>query len=238
MHRSPPLLSLFLLAAGVSALEARADDKQGRVTLAPPPALADAIGNVRRVAAEARFTRRWNETDGLVRLEVENPAATELRIEGVQVTSNLFVVSFPRAIRARGTETLVFRYLARAGTSGDVDLVTLLTNDGLRTIEVHQDREAAFTLDTAQLEWTVGEAKSTKSAVFRATQPGLEPTGVRTFGDAKVRAELRALGAGRFSIDVTPESTDTPQRFAVVVETRPALRGTLPLIQGAIVPRR
>lgn len=239
MNSSPSInvAALFLVFVSLAGSTVRADDKVGKVKLAE----TERSGNVSAVNAptnpQAHFSRKWNESEGVIRVDFANPADRELRIDGVQVTTNLFVVSFPKAIKPNDSETFVFRYLARAGVNGDVDLVNLLTNDGIKTIEMRQDREKAFALDVANLEWVAGEPTVTKTATLTLLQPGVRPKSVRTFGEAKVKTELREIGDGKFTIEVTPASADRAQRFAIVVEMEPELRGSIPLIQGAIVTR-
>jgi hypothetical protein len=183
-----------------------------------------------------KFPRKWDEGRAQLRVVVENPEATELKIEGVQTSAGLFVTKFPASIKAGASEEMVLQYVARTGAGGDIDSVRLLTNQGEKVIEVMQNREAAFTVSARTLDWKVNDALAAKTITITTTKANLRPVGLRVLGAAKPKTEIRNGPPGQFFVDITPASTATPAHFAVMIEFEPAVPGAVSVIQCAIKP--
>lgn len=178
--------------------------------------------------------RKWSEARALIHVPIENKARADLKIEGVQATGSLYVVSFPRNIPAGAKDELVVAYAADAGTDANLDLIKLLTNQGAKLIEVVQEREPVAGLEVNKLQWKVGEAPATKNIMLVLVDPAIRAKAVRVFGTGN-KAELVTLGPGQYRIDVTPGSTAKRAEFPVFVDFEPALTGVPNVIVVSVV---
>ena len=174
-----------------------------------------------------KVARTWNEQEAVVRVKVANTFRTALLIQGVQTSGSLYVVNFPTSISAGGVGELEVRYAAGTAGSGNVDVINLLTNQGIKTIEVEHDRESVFMLDVSQLQWKSGD--TTAKTVYLAVDDKLvKPTAVRVLGGGKHTAVLKAVNSALYTITITPGAT--AGKFAVTVDFDPPVEGQAAVI--------
>jgi hypothetical protein len=237
------LLALIVCVICTAQSAAQADPAQtGQVRLARTRG-GEANGRNAETAPEeadfktpqVKFPRKWNEDRATLRLTVENPEATELKIQGVQTSPGLYVVNFPQTIKAGASGEIDVHYAARAGATGDTDVVRLLTNQGEKEIQVVQEREAAITLDSQTMTWKVGDEGTPKTITLSLEQPGLRAVGLRVFGGKPTQAQLRQISPGRYEIQIAPESTSAPAQFSVMVNLTPEVPGNIPVIQCSVI---
>lgn len=210
------------------------DNGPGTEATKPPLVSAPPADPSASSPKRARFTRKWNESSALLKVTVDNSADSALVIDGVQTTPNLYVVDFPKTIKPKGSDTITVRYAARAGTTGDTDAVRLLTNQGEKEIEVVQDREAAFALDSQSVSWKVGDKLEARTVTLTLQQTELQAVRLRVFGGKFTQAQLQAVSPGKYQIVITPESTAAATQFSVMVELAPGVPGNIPLIRCSV----
>lgn len=183
------------------------------------------------------LTAKWNERSSATVLSVpfKNESEKPLKVLGVQATRGIFIGDFPTTIGAKQEDKIFFVYEAADNTDGDVDLIRVLTDQGIKEILVKIVREAAVKFDTRELTWTAGDAASAKSATLTVTAGTVTPKKVRVTGGH--HAVLETAGANTWKVSVTPASTAKSGKFAVFVDFDRPLPGTAPVILGVIQPK-
>ena len=183
------------------------------------------------------LTAKWNERSSATVLSVpfKNESEKPLKVLGVQATRGIFIGDFPTTVGAKQEDKISFVYEAADNTDGDLDLIRVLTDQGLKEILVRIVRETAVNFETRQLVWTVGDTVSAKSATITATAGTATPQKVRVTGGHQ--AVLETAGANTWKVTVTPASTAKSGKFAVFVDFDKPLPGTAPVILGVIQPK-
>lgn len=174
-----------------------------------------------------KIPRNWNDKDAVLRLTVENTLRATLQIEGIQTSGSLYAVSFPKKIGVGEKGELEVRYAAGTAGGGTIDAIHLLTNQGVKTIEVEHDREQVFVLDVTQLQWKAGESGA-KTAWLVVDNTASKPAAVRVLGNPKAKAELKQSTDTSYAIVVTPGTQ--PGKFVVKVDFDPRVEGQTAVI--------
>ncbi|MBC7369300.1 MAG: hypothetical protein H7343_21240 [Undibacterium sp.] len=190
----------------------------------PIPTTPLAVSLAQRVALKLK----WNDAKGGFSVTVQNPSDRPLKINGVQSSGDLFIVSYPPTVPPQGTAEISTLFDAKPGTGSDADVIRLLTDQGEKTIIVTHDREKVATLSQSELVWAVGEAASAKSTVLTLAGAATKLTRARAMAGAT--ATISDLGGGRVQVSVTPRSTAALASFPVFLEFEPALPGATPVI--------
>ncbi|HEX2855458.1 MAG TPA: hypothetical protein VHO24_19640 [Opitutaceae bacterium] len=178
-----------------------------------------------------KMNLKWNDAQAGFRIPVQNSSDEPLKIDAIQSSGDLFIVSFPGTIPPRGSDDVMAILDARPGTSSDTDVIRLKTSQGDKTILVEHVREKVVALDRQELVWAVGE-QGAKSATLTIAGGVTKLTKVRALKGAT--ATLTDAGAGKVLITVTPKSTDAPASFPVILDFDPALPGATPVITCTI----
>lgn len=166
----------------------------------------------------------WNERGSAVlTVPFKNSTEHPLRILGVQATGGLFVGDFPTTVAPGKEDGIAFVYQAPDNTDGDIDLIRVLTDQGVKEVRVKLARQLAASFSTRRLVWRVGEAKESKTADITVAANTTVPRAVRTTKGNT--ATLEFLASGLFRIKVAPGSTAEAQTFPVFVDFDPALPG-------------
>lgn len=210
------LVSLLALAAAAVAQTPTSAQTAALLPLATPAPSTDVT-----------LALAWTDTSKAVQIAITNSGATPLQILGVQSTSGLFVVDYPRTVPPKGSANLSAIYEARPGSDSEVELVRLKTADGERVVRVTLAREPVVTLETKQLRWTVGEAATPKS-VLVAVDRGVTIRAVNAARGAT--ATVQAVNATTYRVVVTPASTARAASFPVALALSPSAPGVTPFI--------
>jgi hypothetical protein len=164
-----------------------------------------------------------------------NDTDQPLQILGVQTSGGLFVVDFPDKLPAKKSDTIAFVHQPAENSDGDLEVIRVLTDQGIRQIHVKVAREEVARLDLRELRWTVGDPVTAKSATLTLTAGTVQPVRVRATGGSK--AELERVDATTWRIKVTPAATAKSGQFAVFVDFDQALPGKAIVILGVIQPK-
>lgn len=181
------------------------------------------------------LTAAWNSRTQAHSVPLANDSDKQLEVLGVQSSSGIFLVDFPQKIAAKKSDSIGFVYHAADNTDGDLDLIRVLTDQGIKDILVKIVRESAVKFDTRELQWTAGDALEAKSATITVTTGTVTPQKVRVAGGHQ--AVLEAAGANTWKVKITPASTAKSGKFVVSVDFDQPLPGTAPVILGVIRPK-
>lgn len=189
-----------------------------------------------RIPSNAKVTvsRRWNEKKAAITIPFRNDSPAELKVTGVQSSGSLYVVTFPTFVQSGGTGEIQIAYSAEAGSESDLDIVRLLTNQGIKVIEVTQDREPVLGLEKSKLEWNVGDKDLKKTVLVVVADNVAELIRVKAYGDGN-QAEFKTLDKGRYRIEVTLGSAEKPTQFPVMLEFKPGITGVQTVIYCSVV---
>lgn len=176
---------------------------------------------------------KWNEKGtAVLTVPFKNDSKQVLNILGVQATQGLFVGDFPPVVAPGKEDTLAFFYSAPDNTDGDIDIIRVLTDQGVREIRVKILREAAVKFDSKQLHWAVGAAPEPQSVTVTITGANTMPKAVHS--SQGNTATLTFPAPGQYRITVVPGSTAMPLVFPIFVEFDPALPGGAVILSGII----
>lgn len=178
-----------------------------------------------------KMNLKWNDAQASFRIPVQNPSDKPLKIDAIQSSGDLFIISFPGTIPPRGSDDVMVILDAKPGTSSDSDVIRLKTSQGEKTIVVEHVREKVVSLDRSELVWAIGEA-GTKSVTVTVAGDVTRVVKVRALAGAS--ATVTDSGDGKFLITVTPKSTTHPATFPVLLEFSPALPGATPVISCTV----
>jgi hypothetical protein len=211
-----------------------------RAQASSPPAAA--LTTVVSPATEAsapptyELALRWNEKlSGVLSVPIRNDSKQPLLILGVQATSGLFVGDYPSRIEAGKEDTIAFIYNAAENTEGELDLIRLLTDQGIKEIRVRLAREQAVSADAREVHWSVGDKAEAKTVTLTVAAGSVVPVKVRT--SVENQASLEAVDATTYRIRITPGSTAHSRQFAVFVDFDRPLPGKAVVILGVVQPR-
>lgn len=176
----------------------------------------------------------WTEKRKNLLVPFNNASDKVLKIEGVQSSTGLFVVDFPKTIPAEATRDIEVLFEPMVGASGTVDVIRLRTDQGVKTLRVSYSRPTVATLASTGLSWYVGETPAPKFVVLQLAQ-GVRPKAAKAMRGHGV--EIQDAGGGSYRIVVTPKSTARAETFPVIVQLDPAVPGVLPVIDCTIAPQ-
>lgn len=179
---------------------------------------------------------QWNDKlSGVLTAPVKNPSIKPLKILGVQATGGLFVGDFPTTVAPQKEDTVAFIYHAADNSDGSVEVIRLLTDQGIKEIKINLLREDVVQADTRELHWTVGDKPEEKVVTLTANPTAVIPVRVRASGDNV--ATLETVSPTTYRIRVSPGSTSRSGQFAVFVDFNKDLPGKAVVILGVIQPR-
>jgi hypothetical protein len=212
-------------------------------TVSVPPAnvplrpVADGAASTDQLAVPTyEISLGWSARDTTVlTVPFRNTDERPLRILGVQATHGLFVGDFPSVVAPGREETIAFVYRAAEQTDGDLDLIRVLTDQGIREVRIKVVREEALTLDLPEVRWTAGDPVAAK--IVKATvRPGtVQPVRARATGGHA--AVLEKVSDTVWNIRITPASTARSGTFAVFLDLDRPLPGRASVILGTIQPK-
>lgn len=178
---------------------------------------------------------KWNDSlSTVLTAPITNTAKSAMTVLGVQATSGIFISEYPPGVGVGKTEMVSFIYNAAANSDGDTELIRLLTNQGIQEMRVRLTREKVVTLDTKEVQWTVGQPPSTKVVSLTVAAGTAKPTKVTVGGDNQ--AVLKAISSTSWTISITPGTTTRTTKFPVFVEFDKNLPGTAVVILGNVQP--
>lgn len=180
---------------------------------------------------------KWDDRGGknLFTVPLKNDFGKPLQVLGAQATGGIFVTDYPLSVPGKSEDTIGFVYMAADNADGDLDVIRVLTNLGVRDIHVRITREEAVRFDTRELRWTAGGAAETKTVTLTVTAGTVVP--VKARATAGHQAVLEAVDATTWRVKVTPASTVKSGQFAVFLDFDKALPGKAAVILGVIQPR-
>ncbi|HEX2853951.1 MAG TPA: hypothetical protein VHO24_11985 [Opitutaceae bacterium] len=182
---------------------------------------------------QATVPVKWNESSLGVTVNYRHEGRTPLKVQGVKTTAGFFIVDYPRTIPPGGTGAIELIASAKPNTNGEQELVTLLSEQGEKTVRVIFEREAAVSFAATKLSWTIGEAVSAKTVAFVVMPSTAIPTKVRALGSGNT-AVLEPVDKTNYRVRITPGSTAKAQQFPVIVEFEPALPGVSTVIYCSV----
>jgi len=232
----PCLLAVFCLSLAPTYLLAQAGTPStppADVPLRPVPPADPAQPAPPTYELTAKWNERWSVS--VLSVPFKNESEKPLKILGVQATRGIFIGDFPSTIGPGREDTIAFVHEGADNTDGDLDLIRVLTDQGIKEILVKIAREAAVKFDVRELAWTVGDAAEAKSATITVTAGTVTPQKARVTGGHQ--AVLESAGAHTWRVKVTPASTAKSGKFAVFVDFDQPLPGTAPVILGVIQPK-
>lgn len=178
-------------------------------------------------------TLKWNERDTVVlSAPLKNTGDKVMKVLGVQATRGIFVGDFPNAILPDKEDALSFIYSAADNTDGDIDIIRVLTDQGIKELHLKVVRENAAELDLREVRWFVGDAPTTKTVRLTVLPNAAIPQKVRVTGGHN--ATLEKVSGTVWSINLTPASTAKSGQFAVFVDFDKPLPGRAAVILGVI----
>lgn len=181
---------------------------------------------------------KWNEKGtNVLTVPFKNDSKQALHVMGVQASPGLFIGDFPFTVAPGKEEKIAFFYSAPDNTDGDLDVIRVLTDQGVREIRVSIKREKAVQFNATTLQWTQGSPALPQTVDFSVTAGTVVPKKLRMLGGANHKADLLNLGQGRYRVVVTPNSTAAVQKFPVFIDYEPALAGSVTVIYCEITPR-
>lgn len=179
---------------------------------------------------------KWNDKlKGVDTVPLANTSDQPLHILGVQSTGGVFVGDFPTTVSPGKEEQISIVYNSLSNASGDVDLIRVLTDQGVKEIRIQLTRGKAVSLSAKQVAWTVGDSPQAKTVVLTVTADTVKPTSVRTTADNV--AVLTAVDATTWNVQITPGSTAKSGKFPVFVNFDHPMAGGNPVILGIIQPK-
>lgn len=176
----------------------------------------------------------WNQATVNVLVNVVNTSDSVMRIAGVQSSSGVWVVDFPKQISAKSSAALSAIVEAKPNSQSEVELVRLKTADGEKTLMLKLNRTPLISFDSSRLQWAQGESMASKSVLVTVNNPAVSVKSVSTVGGHSAVVQRR--DANSFLITVTPVSTAKAGAFPVLLTLNPAIPGVSPAITCAIVP--
>jgi hypothetical protein len=228
--------TILWFSAAIAAIAQTAE----RVSVPPAnvplrPVVSAAISG-QPTAPVYEISLKWNERDtAVLTAPFKNTGSKAMKVLGVQATRGVFVGDFPSTIPAGKEDNISFLYSAADNTDGDVDIIRLLTDQGIREIYLRVVRDDAVNLDTTELRWTVGEAPVAKNARLVVRANTVAPQRVRVTGGHS--ATLEKVSDTVWNVRVTPSSTAKSDRFAVFLDFDKALPGRAAVVLGVIQPK-
>ena len=177
----------------------------------------------------------WSDqASALLSVPVSNGEKQALTVLGIQATSGIFISDYPNAIEPGKTDAISFIYNAPESSDGTAELIRLLTNQGIKEVRIHLQREQAVMADTREVRWSVGEEGAAKIVTLSVKPGTVRPVRVATVGGN--RAKLEAVNETTWTIAVAPESTAQSSRFPIFVYFDKRLPGAALVIQGSVQP--
>jgi hypothetical protein len=178
----------------------------------------------------------WNQTTFNASVTVKNTSAKPLVLLGVQSSSGVWVVDYPKVVPANGSAPLVAIVEAKAGAESSVEIVRLKTADGEKTLWLNLNRPPLVTMDSSRLQWGVNAPTVAKSVVLTLSTPSVAIKTVTSV--AGHTATFQKRDAKSYVVTITPKSTAKAGSFPIVVTLDPAVPGSAPTITGLIVPKK
>jgi hypothetical protein len=175
----------------------------------------------------------WNErADKVLSISITNDSRRALKIYGTQATGGIFVVDYPADLAPGKTDTISFVHNAPDNTDNECDLISLLTDQGIRIFRLNMIRQNAASLSSRELTWTQGGSADTKTVTLTVVAGTVIPQKIRTTGGNT--AVLEKVNATTWAVRVTPASTAKSGKFAVFVDFDQPLPGQAVVILGVI----
>lgn len=180
---------------------------------------------------------KWNErmSADVMSVPLKNESDKPMEIIGVQASGGVFIADFPAKIAPGKEDRLSVVHVASDNTEGDLDIIRVYTDQGIKEILIKIAREKAAAFDTRELTWKAGDPAEAKTATLTVSANTAVPTKARVTGGHS--AVLEKATETTWKIKVTPESTAKSGRFAVFIEFDKPLPGTAPVILGVIQPK-
>lgn len=176
----------------------------------------------------------WNDrTKDKLSVPLTNASDKPLQVLGVQATRGIFIVDYPNKIKAKGDDLIDFIYDAADNTDGDMEVIRVKTDQGIKLIHVQIKRSAVFNFDTRELRWKVGGKADTKTVTLKVPDSQVAPKRAKSSSGGHT-AEIEKVDGTTFRIKVTPSSTDKATQFAVAIEFDQPLPGVAPVIMGVV----
>lgn len=145
------------------------------------------------------------------------------------------MVDFPQKVAAAKEEKIGFIYHASDNTDGDIELIRLLTDQGIKDLSIKVARDEAVRFDTREVRWTVGDKPDSKAVTLTIAAGTVTPQKVRVSGGHQ--ASLESVDATTWRVKIVPSSTAKSGQFTVVVEFDQPLPGKAAVILGVIQPK-
>jgi hypothetical protein len=177
-----------------------------------------------------------NEAIRTFSVAVQSNEDTPMTVFGVQTTSGLYVVDYPKVIGPKTQATVTLLYIAKSNSTESVDLLRLMTNHGEKVVQITHDREQAIKFDTTSLQWQQGEAPNAKVVNLTVAPNSSVPKGIKIMGSGNT-ATLEDLGGGHYQISVVPVSTAKVSEFPAFIQFVPALPGATTTISCSIIAK-
>lgn len=177
----------------------------------------------------------WDDVGGdrVRSLAIKNDGKAALQIYGAQATSGIFVVDYPTAVAPGRSESLGFIYIAPSNTVNELEVVRLLTSEGIKELSITATREQAAVVSKRVLQWTAGEEAAAQSVTVDLPGSRTALRAARSLRGITTRIEFPSAGSAR--VWVQPASTNTPGSFPIWLDFEPALPGGPVVLTGEIV---
>jgi len=175
----------------------------------------------------------WNErADKVLSISIKNDSGKALKIYGAQATGGVFIVDYPTNLEPGIDDIISFLHNAPDNTDDESDLISLLTDQGIKVLRLDIVRQPAVSFDRRELTWTAGGPAETKTVTLTAAPSTVVPQKIHA--TAGVTAVLEQISATTWVVKVTPASTAKPGKFAVFVDFDQPLPGQATVILGEI----
>jgi len=179
---------------------------------------------------------KWNQRDTTVLpVPFKNGGEKVMKILGVQATRGIFVADFPSTVPAGKEETISIVYSAADNTDGDMDVIRVLTDQGIKEVHLRIARETVVQLSTRELHWTVGETLAAKTVKLTVAANTVTPKNAKALGSSS--AVLEKLSPTEWNLKVTPGTTVKSGTFVVVLEFDRPLPGKATTVLGIVDPK-
>ena len=177
----------------------------------------------------------WQEATKTISVALVNDASDPLKVEGIQTSAGLYVVSYPQTV-APGRSAPIELFYQAVNATGDLDVIRLLTNQGDKEIQVYHPRQQVVQLSANTLTWTVGEEPAVKTIAFTVNGGTVTPKSAKAYGHGN-SAAVTSLGGGRYQLSITPASTAAAEQFPVVIDFDPKLPGVVVMVNCTVIPQ-
>lgn len=231
MKKIPLVLSALLLGVGLTAQNVSVPPAN-----VPLRAVVTAAVNGQPLPPTYEIPLKWNERDTTVlSVPIKNSGDKIMKVLGVQATRGIFVGDYPGTIPAGKEDSLAVIYSAADNTDGDLDIIRVLTDQGIKEVHLKIARETAVQFSARELHWTVGEPLATKTVKLTVAANTATPKNAKALGNHA--ATLEKISATEWNVKVTPGSTAKSGTFLVALEFDRAIPGKATTILGVIDPK-